>query len=363
MRRQLPLIGGALAIVFVGLAAACGSDPVTRSPVGPGGVPFITGLQISGPASVAPGQSVQFTAATRLSDGTVKTSTGAQNLRWRTTNTAALQVSEAGLVTGGANGGEATVSVEVVGSPGIRGAREVLVLPVGTFRLVGLVADAEFPTHGIGGARVEVSGTSVAATADAGGNFRIYGVPPAAEIRISASGYAPAFQTVQLNANTTRNFHLTLSGPRFSLHGTYTLAVDVGACSQLSADLQHRRYDASITTNGTSVNVVLTEPRFRTAFGSGNSFSGRTDPTGVTFELASFYRGFYYYYYYYPNVVERLPNNTYLVVTGRVRMSSTGAGATGPLSGSIINYDPRFPSQAVSLGNCSSNIQLTLTPR
>ena len=364
MRRQLPLIGGALAIVLMGLMVACGSEPVTRNPTGPS-APGIAGLQISGPATIPPGQSVQFTAATRLSDGTVKTSTGAQNLRWRSTNTSVLQVSTSGLVTTGQNTGEATVSVEVVGTPSLRGAREVVVIPDGTYRLVGLVADAEFPSQGIPGARVEVSGTPFFVLTDGGGGYRLLGVPPAAEIRVTASGYTPVVQSLQLTGNTTRNFQLTLSGPRLNLNGPFTLAIDVGPCSGLSIDLQHRRYDALVTTTGSFMDVVLTETsRFRLSFGLGNRFRGRVDPSGaVTFTLDAFTGGFYYYYYY-PSVVERLSNNTYLVISGTATATPSNGGLSGPLNGgSVVNYDSRFPSTAAVIGSCSSAIQLTLTPR
>ena len=224
--RQLPLIGGALAIVLVALGAACGSEPVTRSPVGPS-APFIAGLQISGPATIPPGQSAQLTAATRLSDGTVKFSTTAQNLRWRSTNTSVLQVSATGLATAGPNGGDTTVSVEVVGSPSLRGAREVIVVPDGTYRLVGFVSEAEAPTQGIAGARVEVSGTPLVATTDGGGSYRLFGVPPAAEIHVTANGYLPVVQNVQLTTHATRNVQLPLDGPRLNLNGSFRLTVDV----------------------------------------------------------------------------------------------------------------------------------------
>ena len=365
--RPLTLIGGVLVIALMGLAVACGSSPASRLPFSPG-APGVAALQISGPSSLAPGQSAQLIVATRLSDGTVKSATSAPNIRWRSSNSSLLQVSASGLATAGQNSGEAVITAEVLPSATIRGSREVLVLPDGTYRLVGQVRETEAPFQGIAGARVDVSGTSLSTTADSGGSYRLYGVPASADIRVTATGYQTITQSLQLNAHATRNFQLPLSGPRLSLNGTFTLAIDVGACAGLPGDLQHRRYDASVTTTGSFVNVVLTEPRFRTLASQGNRFGGRAGPTGVTFTLDAYSSGFYFYYYYlyYPSLVERLPNNTHLVVSGTATTTQSGGGVSGSFAnGSVINYDSRFPQVGTIIGNCTSStgIQFTLTPR
>jgi hypothetical protein len=234
---------------------------------------------------------------------------------------------------------------------------------------VGRVSDAEAPTQGVPGARVEVAGTSVATTTDGGGNYRLYGVPPAAEIRVTATGYLPVAQNVQLTGHVTQNFLLPLSGPRISLNGPFTLAIDVaGTCSgtpALSTTLHHRSYEAMVTTTGSSVTVVLTEPsRFRVSSNTGNRFSGRAGAAEVTFSIASFFGGgFYYYYYYLPDIVERLANDTYLVVSGTGTMSPSNGGLSGTFNGSLVNYDSRFPSFIAIVGRCSSPLRFTLTPR
>jgi len=359
---------GALAIVLAGLVPACGGDPVTRNPVGPS-APSIGGLQVNGPNTVPPGQSAQFIAEVRLSDGTVKSTTGTLNVRWRSSNTSVLQVTSSGVVTG-QNPGEAVVTVEELPRAVIRGTKEVVVVPDGTYRVVGSVREAEAPALAIAGARVEVSGTSLVATTDFGGQYRLYGVPATAEIRVTANGYLPAVQNVQLTTHATQNFQLPLSGPRVSLNGPFTVTIDAaGTCSPgspgLSASLQRRTYEATVTTMGSSVDVRLTEPRFRVdAFGQGNRFFGRTDPTTVTFTLNSFY--VYYYYTYYPSVAERLPDNTILVPFGTATTTRSNGGVSGPMGGGIFNYDSRFPATNTSIiGRCSSasGLRLTLTPR
>ena len=135
----------------------------------------------------------------------------------------------------------------------------------------------------------------------------------------------------------------------------------------LNAALQHRTYEAVLTTTGTTIEVVLTESRFRlNSLGRGNRFSGRVLANGVTFTLEYYYD--YYYPYYgptaYPNVAERLGDNTYLVVSGQATTSGGPDGLTGTLSGSVAQWDSRFPVFPRLLGECfGSNIQFKVTPR
>jgi hypothetical protein len=364
--RRFSVFGGGLAIVLVGLTGACGSDPVSKVPTGPS-APGVVGLQISGPASVAPGQSAQFIADTRLSDGAVKTTTSAANIRWRSSNPALMQVSTSGVVTAGQTRGEAILTAEVLPTSTIRGTMEVVIIPDGTYRLVGSVRESEAPTQGISGARVEVTGSSLSTTTDVGGNYRLYGVPPSAEIRVTANGYQTVTQNVQLTEHTTQNFLLPLAGPRLSLNGSFDVLFDVvGSCSgspPLSADLYHRSYEANVTTTGSLVDVQLTEPRFRLSGSKGNRFTGRADPAGIKFTLDY---GFYYGYLYdYPSVLERLSNDTYFIVYGTAATTSLGSGVSGQLNGAFANYDSRFPASNTRLvGFCFSNqLRLTLSPR
>jgi hypothetical protein len=247
----------------------------------------------------------------------------------------------------------------------------VVIVPDGTYRLVGFVNDAEFPTVPVAGARVQVTPGSLSVTTDSTGRYKLYGVPPDAEIRITADGYQPLVQNVHLTTHTTLNFQLTLPGPRLTIAGNYRVAIDVvGACSGspiLSADLQHRRYDAVVTQTGPTLDVTLTEPIFKINRTSrGNRFSGQVGVAGVIFTLES-YDSYYYPFYgpnFYPNVVEQLSNGTFLVVQGRAVTTGSAAGLSGQMTGGLLNYDSRFPNAAFFLGGCaSSTLQFSLTPR
>jgi hypothetical protein len=361
MRRRL-LVSRSLAVVAVSVWMVTCGDPKTRSPLTPSG-PAIQTREISGPGSIAPGQSAQFTATVHLGDGTTKLLTG---VVWRSTNTSVLQVTSAGLAVAGSGVGDVTLQADVPSGGGtVRISREVVIVPDGTYRLVGTVKDAEFPSNAVGGARLDVTPGSASATTDFAGNFKLYGVPADASVHIAKDAYQPIDQSIHLTGNATQSFLLAPTSPHLHLGGAYTVAIDAApGCSgpgSLPEDLQHRSYQASVTQTGLFLQVSLTEPRFKIQSGSGNRFFGFSGIGGATFSLSSAV-GFYYYYYY-PDLVERLSNGTVLLVAGSVTTTGTAAGLSGQLNGELSNYPGTFPSGAL-LGTCSSKShQFTLTPR
>jgi len=356
-----------LALVVV--LSAC-TEPSSKTATGPSG-PDVVSVTIDGPATLPPGQTAQFTATLRLSDGTTKIAV-APNVSWSSSNQSVLSVSTAGVATARGSNGEAVVSAVVTRltpNSARNASREVIVTQDGTFRVVGMVTDAEFPTVPVVGARVQLTPSTVFSLTDSTGRYKLYNVPPSANIQVSADGYTTATQTFQFAANSTQNFLLALPGPRPNLSGNYRLAVDVvSACAStpnLAANLQHRQYDATITQNGPTLDVTLTEPIFRVVGTRGNHFTGQVGASGAVFTLDPY---FFYYYYYgppsYPSVAERLGNNTYPVFDGRAVTTGSASGLSGQLSGAIQNWDSRFPNSAFVVGWCSpATMQFTLTPR
>jgi hypothetical protein len=370
--RKPSVVRASLAVMGCSVLVTTCGDPKTNPPTSPT-PPRAVSVAINGPASVAPGQSAQFTADLRFDDGTTK-SVISPNVSWRSSNTAVLQVNASGLATARPNTGDASLTAEVPSTISVSArtaTREVVVVPDGTYRLVGVVADAELPTLPVVGALVEVTPGSLSTTTDATGRYKLYGVPAVSEIRITATGYLQLVQNLQLTTHTTQNFQLALPGPRLQLPGNYSLAIDVtGGCPgsrPLSTDLQHRRYDAVVTQNAQALTVTLTEPIFRlNSTSKGNRFTGQAGATGAVFTLEPYYS--YYYAYYgpfgYPSVVERLSNGTFLVIEGKAVTTGSAAGFSGQLNGSISNYDSRFPTTANFLGGCfSSTLQFSLSPR
>jgi hypothetical protein len=364
--------------MVLSLTAACDNGPQRVAGPSANAQPVVVSVEISGPDSIPPGQSAQFTAIAHLSDGTRQTANG----RW-SSNTTMVRIDASGLAAAGQLTGEGTLSVEVTsigtapefqGAHGaLRSSREILILPEGTYRMVGKVTEDLTPAVPIFGARLEVTGgTLVVATSDPDGRYRLYGVPPIAHIRVTRDGYQPHVQTVHLTEHMTQDFHLELSGTRLDLAGPYTLAIDA-ACSTstpVAADLRHRSYAASVTQSGSTVEVVLSESsRFRiNPARRGDRFTGRADAEGATFTLGE---NFYPYYgpsydpLTYPTVVERLSNGTFLGIDGTARTTGSRGGLSGNLQGFLLEYDSTFPSIPLRLlGSCYSTMhRFTLTPR
>jgi hypothetical protein len=367
IRRKLLIAGAALAaIAGSGLVAACGEDP--KLPAGPSGPSFVAVTITGGPSTLAPGQSAQYTASVRLSDGTVQTATQA-GVRWLPGNLMVLRADASGRVTALEKLGDTTLTAAVGDRDvrtEIRSTMEITVVPEGTYRVVGQVTEAESPSLGIFGARVAVTPGALVTATDSAGRYKLYGVPADANIRVTAEGYLPYERPVRLTGHATEDVPLTLSGSRLTIDGPYTLAIDVvNTCTGLSQDLLHRSYQAVVTQTGPVVEVLLTEPRFRlNETGRGNRFTGRVAGTVASFTLSSFDPESYAVVgpTDYPNVVERLASGSLLVVQGTAVATASAGGLSGTLTGQLAGWGPGFPTDLDFQGLCRSD-RFTLTPR
>src|SRR5580765_2051918 len=318
--RLIFLGGRAIAsILLAALVVACDKHSNTVS--GPSGTTPTFTVEINGPDSLAPGQSVQYSVIVHSSDGIDRVPA---SIHWTASPPSVLQVTELGLATGGQVYGDAAVNAEVTLAGGFRVvSKNVFVLPDGTYRVVGTVSDTTSAV--VANALVAVTSGPLSTTTDHNGHYSLSGVPPDAEFRITGYGYDPWVERLAVNANTTRNFQLTPSGAISSLAGRYTLSIDViDECREIRADLLHRRYDAVLTQNRLIIDVALTESRFL----SGSSrFHGRADTGGVTFGLDSvdFFRG------NFPSIAERLPDGTFMVVDGTAVTTASGSSLSGTL--------------------------------
>jgi hypothetical protein len=353
------------AIALVALVAGC-HDP-EKTPTGPSNPsdPQEVTVEISGPATMTLGASAQFRVTVHSSNSANEVP---PTVKWIASPSSFLQVDTSGLVTAGPAIGGAVITVVVQsGTYEKQVSKAVAVVAGGAFFLTGTVSDAEFPTSPIVGARVELTPGPPAQTTGSDGRYGLYGVQPNSTIRVTADGYEPQTLSLTLGWGVTQNFLLTSSRPHLSFAGLYTLAIDVtDGCSSphpLSADLQHRSYDATLTQRGLTVDVLLTEPRFSINGGQGNRFSGHVDLDGVTFKLGEYAEVWDWgSIETYPDVAEHLSDRTYLVPSGTTVTIGSSAGLTGVLVGYLENFDSRFPDNAPSLGVCPLP-RFTLTPR
>jgi hypothetical protein len=274
--------------------------------------------------------------------------------------------------------GDAIITAESrVGNTTRSGSREVIVQPAGTFRLVGTIGEVGFAGMLVPDARVEVESGSQFAITNGLGQFRLYGVPAAADIRVSANGYETSTFSVALAGNATRKFDLTLIEPRQPVIGGYTIFIDALSCpngspSPVPAEFQHRIYGAEVTQNGNQIDVKLNGGQFRTnSINKGDRFSGTVQAGGVIRFSFDWYDSYYYPFYgpdSYPSVAERLPDGRYLVFSGQANVTGTAStGFQGAFTGSpgIFIWDSNFPSFTSNLtASCyNGSITLKILPR
>jgi hypothetical protein len=140
--------------------------------------------------------------------------------------------------------------------------------------------------------------------------------------------------------------------------------MDIVTSCALNAALQHRTYDAMLTTTGTLVTVDLTEPRFQAGRGrQGQPFHGPPPRWRREFHTRLLRR----------RLLVRLPvsepgrtahRQHTLVVEGVATTTGTAAGLSGTLNGDFSHWSTWFPSFPQYLDGCySSNIQFRVTPR
>ena len=180
MKGRAFIQGSALAITLVALGTAC-DEPISKIPTGAGFDRTRSDRRRDQRPRVAGARDsrFEFNASIRLADGAVKIATPGTVRNWRIGNSFYLQVNQAGIVTAQPRVGETTLTVEVrVGTQTRTATREIVILPEGTYRLVGKITEAGFPTQAVGGARVEVAQGSASTTSDFNGQYRLYGVPP-----------------------------------------------------------------------------------------------------------------------------------------------------------------------------------------
>jgi hypothetical protein len=206
-----PLIAPVLVVALAaGALGACDLGP-TR----PGVIPppravgtFIMGVEIQGPLSMAPGTTARLAAIVHWSDGTSRDVT--QEIEWLSVTPSVISVAQGGVATAH-DTGETSITVVFEGT---RSVRNVMVLPPGTFRLAGTVADYDgFP---VPSPRVEViSGPNagLSTTVDATNYFYLYGVAGELQIRVTSTDrYRPHVETVVVRDHRTINVFLEYIG-------------------------------------------------------------------------------------------------------------------------------------------------------
>jgi hypothetical protein len=334
-----------IAVTLAVAAEACDRSSSNRPafrPLAPTPDPSVmTHLTIDGPSSVPPGGTVQFTATAHYQGGSSRDVT--REATWRSSDPSVLAVAPGGLATG-IERGETSMTVAFENRTAVR--LDMIVLPAGTYRLLGLVTDSGLPVPAatVRVTRGEGSGLTAATAFD--GRFRLYGIGTDVEVRVTKEGYLEAIHEVRASSHFAQmQFTLTLSGPRQEVGGTYTLTITAaGSCSTLPREAHTRTYTATLVQKGGSIEGTLGGSHFlQSGSVDTNRFSGAVGPDEVRFRFSPGNSS------YWPDFVEILTpdRSAYLTIVGDAVTTETGAVRSGRLSGVIETWDSRFRVAAV----------------
>jgi hypothetical protein len=332
-------------LVMSSLLVACGDDPSfpmqPSPPAGPGGAApaTVTNLSVEGPGTLAPGESAQFSATAKFSDGTIRDVTA--EARWSSTDSSVLSLESPGRFAARAPG-EAQASAAFQGGSH---SRFVVSVPKGLVVLRGRVRDATSPTTPVFGARVEVTRGETAgltSTTDFYGAFVFYGVSVETELRITKDGFAPQTRSLRVVEHRTEVIDLSHSRERPDVRGTYKLTIGGGTCeggASFPEELRTRIYRAVVYQDDVSLLIDLKDTEFVTVGKYGDRILGQLLLSDATFDLGDFAPPWDYGVPpSYPTVVERLPKGL-LFLSGRIVANLTPTGMSGTLDGAITVHD------------------------
>jgi hypothetical protein len=344
----------ALALVTLACAGACDRSPTSATPP----VPNTRRLELIAPRSLAPGATFQLRLIAHWSNGVAEDVTG--TARFFSDRPDVLRVTSAGMVDA-LTRGEAVVAWYV---ESFSGSHEIVVVPEGTYRVVGRVYLETEPSVAVGGARVESDGVPEAFT-DFSGQYRLYGVAHNGRLRISKTAYVTKEIQLAISDHHVENVSLA-SEPGGIVEGLYQMTIEAGAECQgrIPEPLLTRRYAAAITERESQIQIVLTGAHF---------FPGFVGPRETTVIPGFIDRGEHQLELAWPThcegtepdarVVEIIDDKTYLEISGSGRLLRTGDGFAGTLRGLyLLRASPLCGSAATAIcGGPTSSYRVNLT--
>ena len=346
---------------LIAIATACDNGPTQPSPQDG----HMRNLEMTGPATVAPGEVARYTLTALMAVGGRRDLTEAAT--WQSSSPTKISVNK-GVGTGLALG-ESFITAVVSGRTT---TKPVVVTPTGTFRLRGSVMQANSNT-GIAGATVEArapNGDVQETATTSNGSFVLYGVHAAAELVVRHPLYDEQRQGLSLTDHGVVNVQLAPNQSNPAINGRYTLTIGSSECPGVTSStpalpghMRQRTYTAVIAlqNNGRSLQVTLEGASFGPRrIGIANQFSGSTQGGRVTFSLWG--PDDWYYYYYAvngPDVIEQMDDGTYLIYSGNATLDFSGTGLQGRLIGAMRNA--RTPDSGALLARCLGSIPMTFT--
>jgi len=330
-------------VLLVMLAWAC--DGGNGSPTSPSQVTLL-GIRVSGPATVAPGETAHYTATAEYSDGSSKDVTAGAlwsptySETWDPVSRAgfALSFTSAGVTAAGIRGERNLFALY----EGMRGMLNVLVLEPGTFKLSGVVSDSSGGS--LDDVTVEVlsgTGKGLKATTNNIGQYVLYGVAGPVQLRTSANGFHAEMRDVVVTGNGgSEPFALTPVESPADVSGTWTMTVRSSLrCRAGLPDIaQGRTYEVRLIQQGTTLQWKISSPTLEknrdASSGFGNTVLGsrvRLDFPGDTDEGE----------YTSPDLYDRISPTELFGFTGSAEGTVTGSEIRLALNGSLTYWIER----------------------
>jgi hypothetical protein len=353
-------------VVTLVLAAsvACGDSPTapdTRTtptpvppPPPPRGEPTISSVEIQGPDVLPVGQTMQYALIARLTDGSQRDVTN--EARWSPGWGDAVTLEAPGRLRGNAPGENL---VEAQFDRGTH-SKPVIVVPDGTFRLVGRILEEGFADDGVVGATVEATSAAgrLVAHSDLYGNYRLYGVSGATRVRVTKDGYRRAEETIVVEDHQQDlKITMPLVAPRPEVGGTYTLTLTAAkACAvgtgegALPEDARRRTYEATVTQDGPALALVLTG---KALLREPTEIRGWIEPHRMVFDLN--WNGWEPWL-----ITEQLMPSGWLLVDGVGVVNPSADGLSGRFAGQLmVNSSPNGGTPSASCTSPDHGFSLT----
>ena len=323
----------AFAFAAAGLSTACDKSPTAPIP-GPGREPgpaVVRSIEVAGPNVLAPGESAQFRLTAVLTDGSRRDMTN--EAQWRSGGQLAA-TSNPGVMAGRESG----LGYVIAEFGELQAPKEVLVLPTGTYRLMGAVQEAGTPVID---ALVEVTsanGVRMTTTTDEFGTYEFYGVSGETHLRVMKDGYQPVARTAVIADQTVDNVELPLLAPRVEVSGNYTLTLTAADECRLGVgegrvpeEARVRTYQAVVRQYGPRLAMMLSGATLRSG-----PIPGRVEPEHVLFNL-----GFVEALHDTDErlIVEKLATSGFLAIGGHASVTGSSNRLSGTLRGEFHMFE------------------------
>lgn len=209
--------------------------------------------------------------------------------------------------------------------------------PRASFRLAGIVTEVGHPTIPVPLADVRSERSGLSATTTANGTFLLDGVHRQDQLRVTRDGFDVLVMPVTLYADRQIRLELHRTGAPPVYEGVYRLTIGSGNCDMLPPMARQRTYTATVTQDWPHLHVILSGADLPVPPPDGRRFRGVVHDPFVQFDISPSWwtEGFWW-----PDIVERLPDGTFFVVSGQARLTRTEAGLSGSLAGSLEIHGP-----------------------